>query len=79
MFGGNNVWTQHREVAIFQDMASQPAHLEASCAADAYGCLDGHDIQQADAEQAYAQAMFQGTPTFLRLPRHAWSEEWIKK
>ena len=41
VFGGNDVWTQNRDVAIFQELASQPATLEASCAADAYGCLDG--------------------------------------
>ena len=56
-------------------MASQLANLEASCVSDACGCFSGEEIQQADAEQAYAQAMSKGTPTFLRLPRHIWSDD----
>ena len=74
VFGGNDVWTQNRDVAIFQELASQPATLEASCAADAYGCLEGHTIEQVDAEQAYVQAVMKGTPTYVRLPRHQWPE-----
>ena len=35
VFGGNDVWTQNRDIAVFQELASQPATLEASCAADA--------------------------------------------
>ena len=70
VFGGNDVWTQNRDIAIFQELASQPATLEASCAADAYGCVEGHTIQQADAEQAYVQALMKGTPTYVRLPKH---------
>ena len=66
-------------MAIFQELASQPATLEASCAADAYGCLEGHTIEQADAEQAYVQAVMKGTPTYVRLPRHQWPEGWDQK
>ena len=62
------MWTQNRDVAIFQELASQPATLEASCAADAYGCLEGHTIEQADAEQAYVQADMKGAPTWVCLP-----------
>ena len=76
VFGGNDVWTQNRDIAIFQELASQPATLEASCAADAYGCVEGHTIQQADAEQAYVQALMKGTPTWVRLPKHQWPPEW---
>ena len=57
VFGRNDVWTQNRDIAVFQELASQPATLEASCAADAYGCIEGHTIEQADAEQAHAQAL----------------------
>ena len=76
VFGGNDVWTQNRDVAILQELAPQPATLEASGAADAYGCLDCHTIEQADVEQAYVQALMNGTPTYVRLPRHQWLEEW---
>ena len=76
VFGGNDVWTQNRDIAIFQELASQPATLEASCAADAYGCIEGHTIEQADAEQAYVQAVMKGTPTYVRLPKHQWPASW---
>ena len=49
VFGGNSFWTQHRDIAVFQELASQLATLEASCAADAYGCVKGHTIEQVDA------------------------------
>ena len=79
VFGGDDVRTQNREVAVFQDMASQPATMEASCTSDAYGTMAGNATEQADAEQAYAEAMFLGTPTFLRLPKHQWPEAWRQK
>ena len=79
VFGGNDVWTQNRDIAVFQELASQPATLEASCAADAYGCIGGHTIEQADAEQAYVQALMKGTPTYVRLPKHQWPKEWEGK
>ncbi len=37
-------------------MGSPPATMEAGKAVDAYDCLDGNDIEQADAEQSYVQA-----------------------
>ena len=70
VFGGNDVWTQNRDIAIFQELASQPATLEASCAADAYGCIEGHTIEQADAEQAYVQAVMKRN-TYLRKATEA--------
>ena len=50
--------------------------MEASRAADAYGCIEGHEIQQCDAEQAYTQAELDGTTTWVRLPRDQWPESW---
>ena len=38
--------------------------LEAGKACDLYGSLDGHDIQQSDAEQAYTQSKLGGDPTW---------------
>ena len=73
---GDGVWTQNRDIAIFQELASQPATLEASCAVDAYGCIEGHTIEQADAEQAYVQAVVKGTPTYVRIPKHQWPASW---
>lgn len=55
-FQGNKVFTQNQEVAIFQEVGSQPACMETGKAADLRGCLDGNDIQLADARCAYIQA-----------------------
>ena len=76
VFGGNDVWTQNRDVVVFQELASQPATLEASCADDAYGCFDGNTLEQVDAEQAYVQALMKGTETWIRLPKHQWPDHW---
>ena len=59
---------QNYDAAIFQDLGSSPATIEASRAADAYGTAAGHDIEVADAEQAYVQAEMLGTPTWICLP-----------
>ena len=62
--------------AIFQELGSCPATMEAARCGDAYGLLPGHAVQQSDAEQAYTQAWLQGTPTWVRLPRDQWPESW---
>ena len=51
-----------------QDLGSSPASMGASKSADAYGSLPGHDVEQADAEQAYVQARLEGHETSIRLP-----------
>ena len=68
VFQGNRVTNQNWEAAIFQDLGSCPATMEASRAADCYGSAPGHCIQIADAEQAYIQAELSGTPCWICLP-----------
>lgn len=53
---GNDVIDQNWEAAMFPDLGSAPASMEASKAVDGYGSFPGNDVQQADAEQAYIQA-----------------------
>jgi hypothetical protein len=60
VFQGNRVVNQNWETAIFQDLGSAPATMEAGRAADCYGCMPGHVITVADAEQAYIQAELKG-------------------
>ena len=67
VFQGNRVVNQFWEQAQFEDMGSAPATLEASRAADAYGCFEGNDIEAADAEQAYIQALLKGSDTWVAL------------
>ena len=46
---GNRIWNQDYEQACFADLGSAPTLLEGGRSADAYGCLPGNDIEQADA------------------------------
>ena len=61
-----------------QEYHSCPAGITSSRAADLYGLLPDNDIQQGDADMAYCQTTFRGTPTFVRLPFHRWPDipEW---
>ena len=68
VFLGDRVRTQNWEQAMFQDQGSAPATMEAAKFADMYGLFPGHDVEQADAEQAYVQAELKGPPTYVVLP-----------
>ena len=59
-------------------MGSSLATLQAAKAVDFYGCLPGHCIEVADAEQAYIQADIQGDPTLIGLPPEARPDWWKK-
>ncbi len=52
VFQGHRVKDQNYEAAMFQDLGSSPATMEASKAADFVGCMPGNLVQQAHAEQA---------------------------
>merc|ERR1712113_553226 len=75
-FDGSDVRDQNREVALFQELSSSPATMQASKAADTYGLFEGHGIQQADAKQAYTQSKLGGVPTWVFLPRGEWPDSW---
>ena len=52
--------------------------MEASRAADAYGMLPGHNIDVADADQAYTQSYLEGpVQTWVSIPREQWPQEWF--
>ena len=75
-FQGNRVTNPSWEVALFQDLGSNPATLEATRAADCYGAAPGFATEVADAEQAYIQADLKGPPTWVALPEDAWPQSW---
>ena len=56
---------QDNRWAIFQEITSCPATMEAGKIADAYGMLPGNEIEMADGESAYTQAELQGPPTWV--------------
>ena len=65
----NDVKDENSHAAIFQELSSSPATLEAAKSVDAYGCMKGHEVQQCDAQQAYVQSELGGTETWISLPK----------
>ena len=88
VFQGNNVRDENSQQAMFLELSSCPATMEAAKAADIYGLLSGNETQQCDAEQAYVQAKLGGKllggatsldeipQTWVRLPREQWPKAW---
>jgi hypothetical protein len=77
VFQGNRVRDEHWNVALFQELGSSPATMEAGKACDAFGLVNGHDVQQADAEQAYIQSRLGGdVTTWVRLPPERRPKSW---
>jgi hypothetical protein len=78
VFRGNDVRDQNYDHAIFQELGSSPAALEAGKSAD-YGLHPGNSIEQSVAEQAYTQSLLLlllGTETWVELPEDRWPPEW---
>ena len=78
VFQGNRVQDEHNDHAIFAELGSSPASMEAAKVIDVFGSQPGYAKQQADARQAYTQALFEGIETWVRLPRNRWPKEWEK-
>ena len=77
VFQGNNVKDEAADVALFAELGSSPANMEAGKALDAYGSMPGNRTSQGDGKQAYTQALMQGILTWIRLPRNRWPKEWV--
>ena len=86
--GLNYTWRSPRTVrdensdhALFAEMGSSPASMdpEAAKILDAFGSQPGYSKEQADAVQAYIQALFTGVPTWVSLPRNRWPKYWEKE
>ena len=78
VFQGNKVLDENSDHALFAELGSSPASMEAGKIIDVYGSQPGFTKQQADARQAYTQALFKGTETWVRLPRNRWPKAWSK-
>ena len=61
VFQGNNVQDENSSAALFSELGSSPARMEAGKVLDAYGSQPGHAGQQADGKQAYTQTTLKGT------------------
>ena len=76
VFGGDRVWDQNWDAAVFSELSASPAIMEAAKSVDVYGMLPGHVVMQSDARQAYTQARLLGPPTWVRLPKDQWPASW---
>jgi hypothetical protein len=70
------VKNQNWDNAMFADLGSSPASMEAGRIVDAFGMRKGYTIQQSDAVQAYLQAKIRGKPTWVVIPQDQWPEAW---
>ena len=55
MFQGNDVKDEYYDYALFAELGSSPATMQAGKFADAIGLLPGNEVQISDAEAAYTQ------------------------
>ena len=79
VFQGNNVKDESSETALFAELGSSPANMEAAKALDCYGSAPGNRISQGDGKQAYTQTTLKGPETWIRIPRNRWPKEWVGK
>lgn len=77
MFQGNNVRDENSEVALFSELGSSPATMEAGTTVDAYGAQPVFDTEQADGKQAYTQALMKGLEAWVEFPRDRWPKSWV--
>ena len=74
-----DVKDQNWDVALFQEMASTPATLEAAKYCDFFGTLqEDHATEGRAVEQEYLQATLEGPPTWIVLPKEIWTPEMHK-
>jgi hypothetical protein len=89
VYQGSNVRDEYGANAIFNELSSCPANMQAGKACDAYGLIEGHDEELCDAVQAYIQAdlgttlrladgNIQQVETWVRIPKNRQPKGWSK-
>ena len=76
VFQGDDVKDQNYEYALFQDLGSNPASMQAGNAVECYCCLPGHSVEQCDVDQSYIQTELKGTEKWIALLEEAWLADW---
>ena len=81
VFFGYNVRDQDSNLAVFEELTSSPAAVEAARALDALSTpfLPGHSQEQSDATSAYTQPFLEGPATWVAFPNERWPKHWIGK
>ena len=77
VFQGNNVKDESSDTALFSELGSSPANMEAGKSIDCYGSMPGNRVSQGDGKQAYTQALMKGIKAMVRIPRNRWPKSWI--
>ena len=75
VFLGDQVRDQDSQTAIFEEISSAPAAMEAGRICDFYGSMPGHALSTADGVQAYVQAKLRGHATWVEIPCLHWPAE----
>jgi hypothetical protein len=77
VFQGNRVKDENWNAAMFSELGSAPATMQAGKSVDAYGVMEGNLLEQCDAEQAYIQSKLgSDCATWVRLPKDRWPPSW---
>ena len=90
VYRGDNTKDELGLAAVFNELGSAPATMEASKSADTFGLLPNHSSETGDAEMAYTQAKLQESlkladgnvvqlATWVRLPKNRWPAAWLGK
>ena len=76
VFQGNRVTDQDYRHALFSDLGSAPATMQAAKVCDFIGLLPGNITMQCDAEQAYTQSDLGGDiKTWVEIPEDRWPKD----
>ena len=79
VFQGNSVKDESDMVALFSELGSAPANMEAGKALDCFGSAPGNKITEGNGKQAYTQTTLKGKPTWIRVTKNRWPKEWHGK
>ena len=66
---GNVVKDEKFEAAVYAEVASAPAAIEAARTLDAYSCIGSNVASQSDATSAHTQCFLKGTATWTAVPK----------
>jgi len=79
-FRGDKIRDQDGAPAVFQELSSSPAAIQAANANIAYGLIPGHKSTVSDALSAFTQAYLKTlTPTWVTIPKTLWPDHWHGK
>ena len=79
VFLGDQVRNQDGQSAIFEELSSAPAAMEAGRLCDLWGCAPNNKQTTADGVQAYVQAWLQGPATWVEIPVIHWPQSWRER